>query len=177
MSLEPQAGGSAKLLVGPAGMAVSANPDALLFTSPLGACLGVAVYDPATKVGGLMHSLLPDSSLDPQRAAQRPGMFLDTGLAALLSGVRELRAKAENLQVYVAGGAQILDDSSVFDIGKIQADSLTRLLGQLGFEIYAQSLGGRTNCSMELALATGDVRLRYCGESTTTRLCRRSKTT
>jgi chemotaxis protein CheD len=173
MSIEGQSAGQATLFVGPASMAVSKNPDALLCTSSLGACLGIAVYDPVTNVGGLMHCLLPASTLDPKRAAQRPGMFLDTGLTALLGGVRELNANAGNLRIFAAGAAQILDESSIFDIGKIQCEYLAKLLEQLGFELYAQSVGGRTNCSMELTLATGEVRLRYSGQNTAKTLCKR----
>jgi len=173
MSTEAPAAHAARVLVGPASMAVSANPDALLCTSPLGSCLGIAVYDPSIKVGGLLHTMLPASKVNPKRAAQRPGMFLDTGLSALLERVQNLHASAENLQFFVAGGAQVMDETSGFDIARSNCDSLAHLLEQLGFKIYAQCVGGRTNCSMELTLGTGEVRLRYCGQPTAKSLCKR----
>ena len=71
-------------MVGMADLMISQDQSFVLCTFPLGACLGIAVYDPVVKVGGLLHSMLPDSSIDPKRAAARPGMFLDTGLALLL---------------------------------------------------------------------------------------------
>lgn len=172
MSIEAQSTSSARLLVAPATLAVSKDPESLLSTSPLGACLGIAVYDPEVKVGGLLHSLMPASELDPVRAAKRPGMFLDTGLAALLEAVQKLNAKTSNLRICVAGAAQILDEASIFDIGKINCESLAALLKQHSLEIYAQSVGGRTNCSMEMAIGTGEVRLRYCGQSGSKTLCK-----
>ncbi len=73
-----------RFIVGMADLMVSQDPNLILCTFPLGACLGIAIYDPVVKVGGLLHSMLPDSSIDPKRAAARPGLFLDTGLALLL---------------------------------------------------------------------------------------------
>src|ERR1700728_1647232 len=118
MLTEDRIDAAANLMVGLADLAVSHDPNVVLSTYPLGACLGIAIYDPVAKVGGLLHSLLPASSIDPKRAADRPGMFLDTGLAALVWRARELGAKTENLQVFVAGGAQIMDETTPFNIGK-----------------------------------------------------------
>jgi len=159
-------------MVAPAGMMLSQDPGASLCTFPLGACLGVAIYDPIAKVGGVLHSLLPASSLDPARAASRPGMFLDTGLTALLEGALQLKATRESLQVYVAGAAQIMDDPDFFDIGKSNCDIFHSLLQQRGVKVHAQNVGGRTNRSMELILATGEVRLRFSGQSEPTPLCK-----
>ncbi len=159
-------------MVGLAGLAVSQDPTVSLCTFPLGACLGVAIYDPMVKVGGLLHSLLPDSSIGPRRAASYPGMFLDTGMATLLARAQELKATKENLRVFVAGGAQIMDETPFLNIGKFNSDNLGKLLSRLGLEIYAQQLGGRTSCSMELTLATGEVQLRFCGQAAFKTLCK-----
>ncbi len=173
MSNESQALSSAKQLVGPASLTVSSDRGALLCTSPLGSCLGVAVYDPTTQIGGLMHCMLPTSNLDPQRATLHPAMFLDTGLAALLGAMQKLNANTATLRFSIAVAARILDECAELDIGKINCDYCSKLLDELGFEIFARSVGDRTNCSMELALETGDVRLRYAGQSGSKTLCRR----
>ena len=100
-----------RVVVGLAELAVSNNPSAVLTTYSLGSCLGVAIYDPVVKVGGLLHAMLPDSSIDPAKAAAQPGMFLDTGLPALLREACGMRADKRRLRIYVAGGAQIMDDN------------------------------------------------------------------
>ena len=163
---------SARLTVGLAGLVVSQDPKVALCTLPLGACLGVAIYDPVVKVGGLLHSMLPASSIDPARAASCPAMFLDTGLRALYSRLQQLNATRQNLRVVVAGAAQMLDEHPELNLGKINSDLLSQCLAELGLEIHAKEVGGRTNCSMELAVATGEVRLKYSGQANVRTLCK-----
>lgn len=172
MPIERQALCSARRVIAPADFAVSSDLDIVLSTSQLGSCLGVAMYDPIVRVGGLMHSLLPNAELDPLRAASRPAMFLDTGFAALLAAVQKLNVQTKNLLVSVAGGAEFLGESPVFCLGRNNFAALAKLLSELGFRIYAQAVGGRTNCSMELTVATGEVRLRYAGQVIPKILCR-----
>ncbi len=164
---------AAKLFtVGMADLMVSQDQSLILCTFPLGACLGVAVYDPVAKVGGLLHSMLPDSSIDPNRAAARPGMFLDTGLALLLKHAGDLKAKKENLLIYVAGGSQIMDETASFNIGKRNYEVLTGLMEKHGVTIHAADVGGLTNRTMQLNLDTGEVRLKFSGQAKMRILCR-----
>ncbi|HEX3800415.1 MAG TPA: chemotaxis protein CheD [Verrucomicrobiae bacterium] len=172
MSTEVQTEIATPMMVGLAEFAVSQDPTIGLCSYPLGACLGVTIYDPVVKVGGLLHSLLPASSIDPVRAANRPGMFLDTGLTAMLARAHELNAKDENLLVCVAGGAQIMDDTSHFNIGKRNYDVLVELLKKLNLKISAEDVGGRTNRSIQLNISTGYVRLKFSGQPQPKTLCK-----
>ena len=52
------------IIVGVSDMKVSNDANASLITYSLGSCIGVVIYDPAVKVGGLLHFMLPDSNLD-----------------------------------------------------------------------------------------------------------------
>jgi chemotaxis protein CheD len=159
------------LLVGMADFLVVHNQNAILRTTPLGACLGVSIFDPAAKVAGILHSLLPDSGIDVARAASRPGMFLDSGLAAMFVRARDLGARLENLTVCVAGGARILDETSYFNIGHRNFEVFTRLLDELGLKPRAQDVGGLSNRSMQLRAATGEVRLKISGQPKMKILC------
>ena len=150
-------------MVGMADLMVSEDRNLTLCTFPLGSCLGIAIYDPAVKVGGLLHSMLPDSSIDPKRAAARPGMFLDTGLARLLECAANLKAYKENLLVYVAGGSDVMDETACFDIGKRNYAVLAGLLTKHGLRIEAEDVGGLSNRTMQLNLATGEVSLKFSG--------------
>jgi chemotaxis protein CheD len=165
------------LLVGMADFAVIQNQSTLLCTHPLGSCLGVGIYDPVAKVGGVLHSLLPESQIDPPRAAARPGMFLDTGVAAMLAQAGQLGAKMENLSVCVAGGARILDETSYFNIGHRNFEVLTGLLAGLGLKLHAQEVGGLSNRSLQLNTATGEVRLKISGQGKLKVLCKPLTTT
>ena len=41
---------------------ISNNPGDHIVTYSLGSCLGVTVYDPTLRLGGMIHCLLPDST-------------------------------------------------------------------------------------------------------------------
>jgi chemotaxis protein CheD len=160
------------VIVPMADLAVSQQPDDVLSSNPLGACLGIAIFDPNAHVGGILHSLLPASSIDPLRAATRPGMFLDTGFAALLDRAAKLGAKKENLQIFVAGGSQIMDETAHFNIGKRNYEAFMDILTQSKLQITAEDVGGYSNRTLLLSLATGEVRLRMSGQAKLKVLCK-----
>ncbi len=86
-----------KIIVSIADMKVTKNPDDTLITYSLGSCIGVAIYDPFVKVGGLLHFMLPDSRIDPQKAQRNPWMFADTGIPSLFKEAYKLGSgEAEN---------------------------------------------------------------------------------
>ena len=72
-----------ELIVGISDLKVSNNPADVLITYALGSCIGVAVFDPKARVGGLLHFMLPDSILNPNKARTMPAMFADTGITLL----------------------------------------------------------------------------------------------
>ncbi|MFO1497059.1 MAG: chemotaxis protein CheD [Verrucomicrobiota bacterium] len=160
-----------RVIVGIAELAVSSNPQVTLMTYSLGSCLGVAIYDPAVRVGGLLHLMLPDSKIDPVKGAARPGMFVDTGIPALFRGAYNLGADKRRLLIYVAGGAQVMDDSGYFSIGKRNYEALTALLNRHGLRICAEQVGGFKNRTLCLNLRSGDVSLRISGQTKEVPLC------
>jgi chemotaxis protein CheD len=153
------------VVVGIADLVVSNNPSAILTTYSLGSCLGVSVYDPLVKAGGLLHIMLPDSNLDPTKAANRPAMFVDTGMAVLLEEAAKLRIQKNRMIVCVAGGAQFMDATGFFNIGKRNYAALRNVLDQYGLPIHAEAVGGLASRSMYLHLETGEVRLRIAGQT------------
>jgi chemotaxis protein CheD len=166
-----------KVVVGVGDLAVSNNPSVVLATYSLGSCLGVSIYDPVARVGGLLHIMLPDSRIDPAKAARQPAMFMDTGLPALLEAAAQLRAQPYRLQVCVAGGAQMLDEGGFFNIGKRNCAALTTLLIEYRLHIKAEQVGGLNSRSMYLNLGSGEVRLKISGQTSEYVLCASSTPT
>ena len=103
------------IIVGVADMKVNADGKCVLVTYSLGSCIGVAIYDPVVRVGGLLHYMLPESSLDRIKAKKNPYMFGDTGIPLLFKETYKLGAKKNRLKVIVVGGAQILDQKGLFN--------------------------------------------------------------
>ena len=160
-----------RIVIGLAELAVSNHPTAVLTTYSLGSCLGVAIYDPVVKVGGLLHAMLPDSRIDPGKAAKQPGMFLDTGLPALLREASEMRADKRRLKIYVAGGAQIMDDKNVFNIGGRNQTALAEFLRRENLQVAALQVGGHVNRTMYFSIQTGRVTLKVSGLQNEIILC------
>ena len=91
--------------IGVADMKISSdNPD-MLITYALGSCLGIAVYDLKLKMAGLLHCMLPDSSIDRNKAAGNPYMYVDSGMKALLDNFYRNGSLKKNLIIRVAGGS------------------------------------------------------------------------
>ena len=159
-------GSEQTIIVGIAELAVSDNRNVILTAHALGAGIAVSIYDPQTKIGGLLHIMLPDSSIDPAKAAAQPAMFMDSGLSALFRAASELKAEEHRLQICVAGGAQIMDDSGVFNVGNQNYESAIRILkGEHGLRVQAAHVGGFASRSVALNIATGEVRLKLSGQS------------
>lgn len=143
------------LVVGVADMLASNDARAELATHSLGSCLGLAIYDPIQRVGGLLHVMLPDSRIDPAKAASSPYMFVDTGVPRLFHAVYAFGGDKGRLIVRVAGGAQFLDQSNLFNIGERNTEHLFALLARNGVSVHAHDVGGRSSRTLRLDMSTG----------------------
>lgn len=166
-----------KVVVGVAEMAVTNNPSVVLTTYSLGSCLGITVYDPVKRVGGMLHIMLPDSTIDAAKAAARPAMFVDAGVPALFRSAYQLGADRQRLVVTVAGGAQVMDPSGFFNIGKRNYEAFTTLLQRNGLAAHAEQVGGFVNRTMHLNMSTGEVKLKVSGQNKEVVLWRSSTAT
>jgi chemotaxis protein CheD len=145
----------ATLTVGIADCQVSQDPQSMIVTHALGSCIAVAIFDPTAKVGGLLHYMLPESSLDAQKAQSRPYMFADTGIPALFKAAYAVGAEKKRLVVRVVGGAQVLDSQGVFNIGKRNYLACKKILWSAGVLIHAEEVGGSISRTVRLDLSTG----------------------
>lgn len=151
------------LVAGVADMVASNDASAELMTYSLGSCLGVTVYDPVKKAGGLLHLMLPDSRIDPAKAVNAPFMFVDTGVPRLFHTVYNLGAERHRVVIKVAGGAQLLDEQGVFNIGARNYQALRALLERNGYTIHRQDVGGLISRTLRMDLATGDITIKPPG--------------
>lgn len=161
-----------KVVVGIADLSVSNNPNVILTTYALGSCLGIVIYDPVAKVGGLLHAMLPDSTIDPTKAAKQPAMFIDTGIPSLFRAAYEMRAEKHRVHIYVVGGAQIMDSSNFFNIGRRNYEAVTGIFDKHGLKISGEEVGGMVNRTVYLDLSTGVVTLKISGKAEEITLCR-----
>lgn len=153
----------ADLVVGISDLKVSSNPADSMITYALGSCIAVAVYDPAAKVGGLLHYMLPDSTLDAARAKDTPAMFADTGIPLLFKSCYKMGADKKRMVVKVAGGASILDESNFFRIGQKNIMAMRKLFWSNNVLIDAEDTGKNVNRTIRLDMSTGKVTVKRAG--------------
>jgi len=145
-----------KRIVGIAEMMISADPEDVLVTHALGSCLGIAVYDPALCLGGMLHTMLPQGRTNSEKAKANPFMFVDTGVPAFFRALYELGAVKSRLVVKVAGGANVHNaQNDRFEIGKRNYIILKKLLWKNNILINSEDTGGTIARTMYLEIATG----------------------
>lgn len=151
------------IVVGVADMKVSNEPGVVLVTYSLSSCIGLAIHDPVAQVGGMLHYMLPESSLDGRKAKKNPYMFGDTGIPALFREAYKLGAKKGRLRVIVVGGAQILDQKGLFNIGKRNYTVLRKLFWKNNVMTDFEEVGGNVNRTLRLEIKTGQASLKVSG--------------
>jgi putative nucleotidyltransferase with HDIG domain len=134
--------------------------DAGTFQAYLGTCVGVALYDRANKIGGMIHILLPEPT--GMASARFPEKYAATGVPLLIKELTGLGARTENLRACIAGGAlvgPVTPQDINLDIGGRSAEIAADILEAAGIKIIQSETGGFFTCTLELDMATGDARI------------------
>jgi chemotaxis protein CheD len=136
----------------------------LLYCLGLGSCVGVAVYDPVARVGGLLHVLLPAMHEFSQAGSIRT-KFADTGIADLVNAVIKSGAARSRLKAKMAGGAAMFSikgapQNDALAIGRRNVQSCRDTLKRLGIELIAQDIGGTKGRTVIFNVETGELTIR-----------------
>jgi len=149
-----------KIVVGVGDLAVSNSSSANLATYALGSCVGIVIYDKEVRAGGLIHIMMPDSTLSPEKAAKQPAMFADTGLPVMFRNLSGLRAERRRMKAFVAGGASVISGSDMFKIGERNLLAVKKLMSALGIPVSRADVGGVNNRTLFLNVGTGEVTMK-----------------
>ena len=140
------------------------SPEQVLATYALGSCIGLSVYDPKAAVGGMLHYMLPDSTIDPARSRENPFMLADTGIPKLVEQVCGLGASRRRLLAHAAGGASMMDPQAVFDIGKRNYLALRKILWKADILLAGEAVGGSNSRTIRLEIGSGRLWLQENGK-------------
>ncbi len=146
--------------VGMADYKVGKAPDTLI-SYGLGSCIGISLYDPQAKVGGLLHIMLPDSK--QARASDNPAKFADTGMPLLLRDVLALGAVRSRLVAKMAGGAQMFAFANATDIMRVgarNAEAVKAILSDMKIRLLAEDTGGTYGRTVSINLETGSYKVK-----------------
>ncbi len=170
LSIAGESHGLTVIRIGDLGTGAHAGGVRGFVTYGLGSCIGVTVYDPEVRVGGMLHAQLPSSRQATANAASCPDRFVDLAVPRIFRACYSLGASKGRMVVKVAGAAQAMTLSEggedPFQIGRRNVTQLKKLLWMNGVLIAAQDTGGSTARSLALRLDDGAV---FVGDGQETR--------
>jgi chemotaxis protein CheD len=153
-----------QIVVGMADCRIGDAPGQVLATYALGSCIGLAVHDATAGVGGLLHFMLPDSAIDRGRSRDNPWMFADTGIPMMLDRLFARGASKRRLTVRAAGGASMMDQENVFDIGRRNYLAMRKILWKAGVMVHGEAVGGVRSRTVRLEIGSGKFLIQEAGE-------------
>lgn len=147
-------------------MKISDNREDQIITYALGSCLGLTIIDPQHGIGGMLHCMMPLSSIDPAKARINPCMFTDLGVIMLLNKLLEMGADKSRLIVKAAGCSKILDDKGLFNIGERNYTVMRKILWKNNILINSENIGGTASRTITLHMDSCKTMLKIAGEET-----------
>lgn len=149
--------------VGMADLAVCSGDDAVT-TLGLGSCIGIAIRDPLTGIGGLVHIMLP-SSTEIRNNTNRP-KFADTGIEDLVAAIVKKGGNRNRLEAKIAGGAQMFSGSNNRDtirVGERNALASKEQLRKMCIPLLAEDTGNTYGRTVIFYPKTGNYVIRSIG--------------
>lgn len=148
-----------KQIIGIADMKM-AKGSGTLITYALGSCIGICLYDPVTKVGALVHIMLP---LNMETGRTHPMKYADTGVRETLKLMESMGASRARITAKIAGGAKMFEISgggSLGNVGQRNIESVHIVLKREGIRLLKEDVGGTVarTLSFDVADGTGCVR-------------------
>lgn len=137
-------------------MKVGAREDVLV-THALGSCLGLMVYDPVAKVGGLLHAMLPLSRINPEKAEANPFMFVDSGVPILFRRIYDIGGQKSRMIVKAAGCGRPLSNNEMFKIGERNYMVMKKILWKNNILLESEDVGGTASRTVYFDLSNGEV--------------------
>ena len=148
------------ITVGMADLNICRAPDVLI-TVGLGSCIGLTLYDPVNKIGGMVHYMLPDSHITANNG--NIAKFADTGIPELLKRITLAGANRSRLIAKIAGSAKMFGVNQMSNIGSIgerNAAAAKQILNELNIKLVAEDTGLNYGRTVELHCDTGDFHIK-----------------
>lgn len=144
--------------IGIGGIAVVEAPRRIM-TPALGSCVGVALWDPVARRGGLAHVMLPAPTTDANRS--HVGRYADLAVPELVRRMRAQGSLKSRLVAKIAGGATMFRvDSPAEAIGPRNVAAVKRQLALMSIPLLAEDTGEAHARTVELVVETGELVVR-----------------
>lgn len=153
-----------QLTVGIADMKICRSPG-ILITYALGSCIGVCLYDPVIKLGGMVHIMLP---INMEGGGGNVFKYADTGIAETLRKMEAFGAVRSRIVGKIAGGAKMFDiqgGGSIGNIGLRNIESVKLTLTKERIRLLREDVGANYARTLLFDSATGKGVIRSYGRN------------
>ncbi|MFV0519762.1 MAG: chemotaxis protein CheD [Lachnospirales bacterium] len=152
------------LVVGLGDMKIAKFPQNIT-TMGLGSCVGITMYDPHTKLGGLLHAMMP--YIDELNNKSNKYMFVDEGIKEMLKVMISQGAKKSVIEIKVVGGAEMFSfTKDAFErIGPRNQESAFKTIMELGYNVKAYDCGKNYGRTITLDTKNGDLIVKSVGKN------------
>lgn len=150
--------------VGMADLKICVSPNAVT-TLGLGSCVGIAIRDPQTGIGGLAHVMLPDSTQIKDN--KNIPKFADTGIEELVKQIVAAGASKTRLVAKIAGGAQMFafqSNNALVRVGERNVAASKKKLQELHIPLLAEDTGENYGRTVVFYPESGDFIIRSVGK-------------
>ena len=151
---------SNQIIIGISDQNIAQAPDVLI-TYALGSCVGICLFDPLLRIGGLAHILLPSSTaFKDQKNVMK---FADTAVVELISRMETKGARKFRLVAKIAGGAKMFERQSQSETAHVGLRNVTetkQALRSLGINIVAEDTGLNYGRTIEFYAETGILKVK-----------------
>lgn len=132
-----------------------------IITTGLGSCVGVCLWDPLLKIGGMVHVMLPDSS--QARNVINQAKYADTGIKLLIEDLCLKGVPRSRLVAKIAGGAQMFNFPSakgVIRVGEHNILAVKKVLEFNEITLLAEDIGGNYGRTIEFFTEDGQLHVK-----------------
>lgn len=151
--------------VGMADFKICSGTDGLT-TLGLGSCVGIAIRDTLTHIGGLAHVMLPDSTAI-RRGSDNIPKFADTAIREMVRQMEEMGARRSRMTAKLAGGAMMFafqNKSDLVRVGERNVEASKEILQSMQIPVIAEDTGETYGRTVIFYPETGDYVIRAVGK-------------
>lgn len=140
-----------------------AKDTGMLITYALGSCIGICLYDPAIKLGALVHIMLP---LNMEAGRTNTMKYADTGIRETLRQMESKGAQRARITAKIAGGAKMFGVSggNMGNIGQRNIESVHLNLKKEGIRLLKEDVSGTTARTLLFDVSSGLACVRCYGK-------------
>lgn len=138
----------------------------ILETRGLGSCVGVTMYDPTKKIGGLAHIMLPNSNPSETITDTTKLRYANYALPFMVGKMILMGCFKENIVGKLVGGASMFKrNSPTLDIGKKNIEAVRKFFHENSLSIVSQHVEGVVGRSLFFDLNNGKVFIKIYGKN------------